>query len=118
MTFTVMLYDPNCTKGGQFLVFVVLPAVVFLVVHYSGAAKANKLARAKGYHGWKDAAYKLGIAAARPIHQIKPKAKKPLVDPLAYGRSRMTRCMLKTALPGLVIVVTFAQVARPAGELP
>ena len=38
--------------------------------------------------------------------------------PLAYGRSRMTHRMLKTALPGLVFVDTFAQVARPAGERP
>lgn len=39
-------------------------------------------------------------------------------EPPGDRRRAMTHRMLKTAFPGLVIVDTFAQVARPAGELP
>lgn len=44
-----------------------------LPIHIATTATANKLARAAGYRNWKDAAYGLGLAPARPIGKIKPK---------------------------------------------
>lgn len=51
----------------------ILTVTIGCTHYFASTAAANKLAREHGYRDWKDAAFGLEIAPARPIGRIKPK---------------------------------------------